>query len=129
MDINFTHILCIKLLNTTTNELLVDEKLLNIIKDIVSSATQIESLPYNNSHDIEVTFNWRIVEWPKPYLYTIEGDLTTKSEYDNDKIIYDHTSKMLLGIETFLKTKYAPINDGNWSIIFNITKPLLLLKC
>ena len=128
MDNNFTHILCVKLLDLKTNEVFVDNHLLNIIKEVISSCSQIESLPYNNSHDIEILFTWRMVEWPLPYKYVIEGDLVTKSEYENDKIIYQHTHKILLGIETFLKTKYAGINDGKWAIIFNISKPLSMTK-
>ena len=110
------------------NIFFTDEYLLNTVKEIISSCTQIETLPCNNSHDVEILFNWRLVKWPMPYKYVIEGDLVTKSEYDNDKIIYQHTHKMLLGIETFLKTKYAEINDGKWSIIFNISKPLSMVK-
>ena len=128
MDNNFTHILCVKLLDLKTKEIFIDEYLLNVIKEIISSCSQIETIPYNNTHDIEILFNWRIVEWPIPYKYVIEGDLVTKSEYEDDKIIQQHTHKMLLGIETFLKTKYSEINDGKWTIIFNISKPLSLLK-
>ena len=54
-------------------------------------------------------------------------DLTTRTEY-SDKMVHDHTTKMLLGIETFLKTKYEPINDGKWTIIFNIVKPIILFN-
>ncbi len=128
MDNNFTHILCVKLLDLKTNEIFVDNYLLNTIKEIISSCSQIETIPYNNTHDIDVLINWKIVDWPLPYKYVVEGDLVTKSEYDNDKLIYQHTHKMLLGIETFLKTKYAEINDGKWAIIFNISKPLSMIK-
>ncbi len=128
MDTNFTHILCVNILDLKTNTLLNDNYLLNTIKDIISSATQIESIPYNNSHDIDVVINWKLIEWSIPHKYTVNGDLITNSSYNDDKIIFQHTQKMLLGIETFLKTKYADINDGKWSIIFNVSKPLLMLK-
>jgi hypothetical protein len=120
----FTHVLFIELIDTKTNELLVDKKLLDIIKDIIISATQIETLPFNNSHDVEILFNWRLVQWSKPYNFLINGDLITTSNYDDDEIINIHTTKLLLGIETFIKAKYLPINDGDWSIVFNILKPL-----
>ena len=122
----FTHILFIELLNTKTNEIFVDEKLLDIIKDIITSASQIETLPFNNSHDVEILFNWKLVEWSKPYNYLINSNLVTTSNYDNDEIINIHTTKLLLGIETFIKAKYLPINDGDWNIIFNILKPLTI---
>ena len=125
-DNAFTHILFIELLNTKINDILVDERLIDIIKDIITSASQIETLPFNNSHDVEILFNWKLVEWSKPYNYLINSNLVTTSNYDNDEIINIHTTKLLLGIETFIKAKYLPINDGDWNIIFNILKPLTI---
>jgi len=126
MDNTFTHILCIKLFNLKNRDLLLSDFLLNATKEIIISAKQIESIPYNNSHDIEALFNWRRVEWDDKYIHLIDGDLVTTSDYEDDKIIQEHTSKMLLGIETYLKTKYLSINDDKWSIIFNIVKPIHL---
>ena len=48
MDNNFTHILCVKLLNTETNEVMTDSFLLNVVKEIITSASQVETFPYNN---------------------------------------------------------------------------------
>ena len=126
MDNTFTHILCIKLFNLKNRDLLLSDFLLNATKEIITSAKQIETIPYNNSHDIEALFSWRRVEWDDRYMHLIDGDLVTTSDYEDDKIIQEHTSKMLLGIETYLKTKYLSINDDKWSIIFNIVKPIHL---
>ena len=123
-DNAFTHILFLKLLNTNTNEIVNDEKLLDIIKDIITSASQIETLPFNNNNVIEISFNWRLIEWKNPYNYLINSNLVTTSNYEDDKIIDLHTKKLILGIETFIKAKFAPINNGNWKILFNILKPL-----
>ena len=127
MDNIFTHVLCVKLLNTETNEVMTDSFLLNVVKEIITSASQVETFPYNNSHDIEVLINWKFGNWTNNANYFYNEDLTTKTEY-SDKMVHDHTTKVLLGIETFLKTKYHPINDGRWTIIFNIVKPLIFLK-
>jgi hypothetical protein len=127
MNNNFTHILCVKLLNTETNETMIDDFVLNAIKEIITSATQIETFPYNNNHDIEVLINWKFGNWTNNAKYFHNGDLTTRTEYD-DKIVKDHTTKMLLGIETYFKTKYAPINGDKWTIIFNIVKPAFLFN-
>ena len=124
MDNNFTHILCVKLFNLKTNNLLISDFLLNAVKEIITSATQIESIPYNNTHDIEVLLNWKQVNWDDRRVHLIDGDLVTKSNYEDDKIIMEHTSKMLLGIETYLKVKYLQVNDDKWTIIFNIVKPV-----
>jgi hypothetical protein len=124
MDNNFTHILCVKLFNLKTNNLLISDFLLSAVKEIITSATQIESIPYNNTHDIEVLLNWKQVNWDDRRVHLIDGDLVTKCHYEDDKIIMEHTSKMLLGIETYLKVKYLQVNDDKWSIIFNIVKPV-----
>jgi hypothetical protein len=124
MDNNFTHILCVKLFNLKTNNLLISDFLLSAVKEIITSATQIESIPYNNTHDIEVLLNWKQVNWDDRRVHLIDGDLVTKCHYEDDKIIMEHTSKMLLGIETYLKVKYLQVNDDKWTIIFNIVKPV-----
>jgi hypothetical protein len=120
----FTHILCVKLIvDTQEDELFEDEKLLQIIKDLITYKPQIEPIPYNNSHDIEVLIEWKQVRWNKTYSYLIEGDIITNTCYSDEQIEL-HTQRMLKGIELFIKTQYTEINNNKWKIIYHLSKPI-----
>jgi hypothetical protein len=126
---NFTHILCVKLLNLTTNEILEDNALLENVKLLVTNGTQIERIPYNNSHDVEVPIRWKQHKINTSYKFVMPGDLIANINPDyDDTVIHMHTDRMLLGIETFLKTQFIKINDDKWSIIFYLSKPLATLS-
>ena len=119
----FTHILCVKLLDTQKDELLEDIKLLQAIKDLITYKLQIESIPYNNDHDIDVLIEWDQVNWNKTYSCLIEGDIITNTYYGDEQIEL-HTLRMLSGIELFIKTHYTEINNNNWKIIYHVSKPI-----
>ena len=117
----FTHVLCVKIIDNEKYELFEDEKLLQIVKDLITYKPQIETILYSNSHDIEVFIEWKQINWNKIYSYLINGDIITNTRYGDEQIEL-HTRRMIEGLELFIKTTFETINNNNWKIIYHLSK-------
>jgi hypothetical protein len=91
-------------------------KMIDTISKSIVSSIQIEQIPYNNSHDIEVLIQWSPYG-PNPAIMVANID----AEYDDD-VIRCHTEKMILGITTYMKSKYADYGKHNWSVYFELQR-------
>ena len=101
-NIEYTHILCVKLWSEKLGFCIKSANIENKIKEKLINNKEIINIPYNNTI-ISVLLKWKLIKWKKPYDEMIPGDLIINSIYSSDTIIYEYTKIILEKIESELK--------------------------
>lgn len=115
MDIIFTHILCVKVwsphLKMTSNY----GNILSIVKNKIVDITM-----HLVTESGDVSFNWRINQFEKPYDEMFFGDLVANISLHFENKIYELTKEILSNIEENLKVQNKLTNGE--TILFTIVK-------
>jgi hypothetical protein len=120
----FTHILDIKIIHHSDNNIVRNKDLLKQVKRYLIEYKIPQTISWNGTHE-EVLLSWQRKRWPPPYNKFI-GDLVVNSSYNVDSIIQDHTTMSIRYIVEELRLKFSYWND--FDVVFNITKPLSTKK-
>jgi hypothetical protein len=115
----YTHNLKILLVDNYHHKIIEDTDLLEEIKSELQDKSITQFQEYNGetkSYDL----CWKR-EPLNPMEHHFMGDLFLVSDYDNDKVYYDHTMMSLTQIETKIKGQR---HDNNWTILFHISRRL-----
>ena len=110
---NCSHILNIKVISMSSNTVVKDDHLLEMIKGIFLQKDQ-----YFNG----VKMIWRKIDWIGLYKYFDMGDIVIDSIFSIDEILVESVRIVLTEIEFELHEKGLLFNGQK--IIFNIIKPL-----
>ena len=115
---NFTHILDIKLYDKNNKKLIINDKLLNLIKNELKDKNTTHSID-----NLKVSLKWVENKWKEPYNEFI-GDLVTNSPCDLDIITNDHLKISLLEIQNKILKDNEEFGT-DWKIVYNLSKPII----
>lgn len=111
---NYSHILNIKVISNTSNLIVNDGILLEMIKGLFLEKEQI----FNG-----IKLVWRKMEWTGMTRYFDVGDLVIDSVFNSDEIILESVRFTLSEINMKLQEKRLLFKDQQ--IIYKIVKPLV----
>ena len=115
---NFSHILDVKLYDKNNKKIIINDKLLNLIKDELKNKNRTYVIDNN-----KINLMWIEHKWKEPYNEFI-GDLVTYSPIEFDMVTNEHLKKSLLEIQTKILKENKEYGT-DWKIVYNLSKPLI----